>query len=109
MRNIYDDMSMLCATKHTKCVFIYIFMPILTWNCWLRELNVAVPETDLVVVIKEQTLNNGVNESLRTVLITLFVIYYLKYCFLTKRIIIHKCYRIYPMISKPGYFSIILK
>ena len=71
MRNIYNGMSMLCATKHTKCcVFICICMIILTWNGCLRELNAAIPETDLVLGINEQTLHNTVNALLWTLFIT---------------------------------------
>ena len=48
-------MSMLCATKHTKYCVFYIYVLILTWNGCLRELNAALPETDLVIVINEET------------------------------------------------------
>ena len=69
-------MSMLCK-QNTPNVFLYI--------CCLRELNAAIPETDLVIVINERTLNNTVNAPLlRTLFITLFVICYL--FFLTKQI-----------------------
>ena len=51
---------------------------------------------------------NTVNFPLRTLFIT-FVICYLKYYFVTKRIIIHKYYHIKRVISMPVCFYIILK
>ena len=44
--------------------------------------------------INEGNLNNTVNAPLRTLFITLLVTCYLKYYFVTKRIIIHKYYSI---------------
>ena len=79
-----------CVQQNTPNAFFYIYLciVILTWNGCLRELNAAIPETDLVIVITEQTLNNIVIASLLTLFITLFVICYLRYYFVTKRIII---------------------
>ena len=85
---------MLCATNRQNIVFLYICILILTWNGCLRELNAAVPETDLVIVINELTSNNTVNAPLRTLFTTLLVTCYPKYYFVTKRIIISKYYRI---------------
>ena len=100
MRNVYNHMYMFSATEQQMWCF-YICVLILTWNDCLRELNAALPETDLLIVINEQTLNNAARASLRTLFITLFVICYLKHYLVIKRIIIHKYYRIKPVISVP--------
>ena len=50
-----------CVQQNTPNVFFYICLLISTKNGCLRELNAAIPETDLVIVINERTLNNTVN------------------------------------------------
>ena len=82
-----------CVRNKAHQMCFHVCVLIFTWNDCLRELSAAIPETDLVIVINQQTLNNKVSASLRTLFITLFVIY-LKHYFATKRIIIHKYYRI---------------
>ena len=63
-----------CVQQNTPNVFFCICIIILTWNGCLRELSAAVPETDLVIVINERTLNNTVNTPLRTLIKTLLII-----------------------------------
>ena len=72
----------------------YIRVLTLTWNDCLRELSAAMSDPALVIVINKQILNNTASAKLRTLFITLLVIVTKKRCFATKRIIIHKYYRI---------------